>query len=191
MLPQSRKPRITLYRKTIMLLAHRLQLFVAIFSAVLVVPALSVLETASNPSTTQSAEDQIQNEVRATILEQLDFVLRNKKSPQGTLAKEGSVEFWSSGGLRHHVPVDHQLDYDSVSGLVESIEVVPLPGGESAVATYYTEGQGKLKGGQHNAHYLVRAMVVFVKEDGKWKKRAAHYSPIQGGNGTLKRGLSQ
>ena len=33
-------------------------------------------------------------------------------------------------------------------------------------------------------NYRTRVTGVFVKEDGKWKVRAAHWSPIAGGSGT-------
>ena len=56
--------------------------------------------------------------------------------------------------------------------------------GQAAVAMYYTEGRFKAKGGAAVDNYLTRATQVYVKENGKWKVRAAHWSPIAGGSGT-------
>lgn len=66
----------------------------------------------------------------------------------------------------------------------QAIKVVELPGGESAVAMYYVEGSFQVKGSAAVDHYMTRALEVYVKEDGKWVVRAAHWSPILGGAGT-------
>ena len=54
----------------------------------------------------------------------------------------------------------------------------------TAVAMYYAEGNVQHKGSEHNSNYLTRVMQVFVKEEGGWKIRAAHWSPLTGGKGT-------
>jgi len=55
--------------------------------------------------------------------------------------------------------------------------------GEVAVAQYYSEGGLAPVGSADVSNYRTRATQVFVKEGGKWKVRAAHWSPIQGGAG--------
>ena len=42
-----------------------------------------------------------------------------------------------------------------------------------------------------NDHYLTRVMAVFVKEDGAWKIRAAHWSPLTGGKGTSQTAIDE
>ncbi|MEO2175818.1 MAG: hypothetical protein ABGY96_17135, partial [bacterium] len=54
----------------------------------------------------------------------------------------------------------------------------------TAVALYYVEGNLQLKGSENNPKYLTRVMQVYVKEEGGWKIRAAHWSPLTGGKGT-------
>jgi hypothetical protein len=164
---------------------QRLTLIITLASAALTGPAWSVIASSTGPPT--ASVTNVENRVREVLLQQIAFSQENKRSMEGTISQDGSVEFWSSGGLRHHVPVDHVVEYDAINGFIDGLEVVPLPGGEAAIATFYSEGAGQLKGGDHNAHYLVRATIVFVKESGDWKIRAAHYSPIAGGNGTFQR----
>ncbi len=40
------------------------------------------------------------------------------------------------------------------------------------------------KGRAPVTHYLTRVLAVYVKEDGSWKVRAGHWSPLRGGAGT-------
>ncbi len=53
-----------------------------------------------------------------------------------------------------------------------------------SVAVYYSEGSMKPKGSPAVNHYLTRATQVFVKEEGQWKIRSSHWSPVAGGSGT-------
>ena len=39
-------------------------------------------------------------------------------------------------------------------------------------------GTAKPKGAPAVSHYMTRGTQVFVKEDGEWKVRSSHYSPI-------------
>ena len=64
------------------------------------------------------------------------------------------------------------------------ITVITLVPGEVAVAQYYSEGGMAPVGSAAVNNYRTRVTQVFVKEGGKWKVRAAHWSPIQGGAGT-------
>ena len=67
---------------------------------------------------------------------------------------------------------------------VKHIKVITLVEGQAAVAHYYSEGSMKPKGSPAVNNYLTRVSQVFVKEDGKWKVRSSHWSPITGGSGT-------
>ena len=74
--------------------------------------------------------------------------------------------------------------YESFSITPKHIKVIELPGSEAAVAMYYSEGSMQLKGGPMVSHYMTRVMQLYVKEDGEWKVRAAHWSPVAAGSGT-------
>ena len=56
---------------------------------------------------------------------------------------------------------------------------------------YYVEGNYQDKGSENNANYLTRAMQVYVKEEGGWKIRAAHWSPLTGGKGTTETAVQE
>ena len=124
-------------------------------------------------------------EVRAVIIEQLAYAHQNLKDAPDTVSKDGSIEFWSSGGLMQSLSnADPIIEYEYQTMTAKHIEVITLVEGQAAVAMYYSEGGFKAKGGNPVDNYLTRATQVFVKEDGKWKVRAAHWSPIQSGSGT-------
>ena len=65
-----------------------------------------------------------------------------------------------------------------------SLRKFRLVEGKAAVAMFYSEGAMQPEGSDLVPHYLTRATQVFVKEDGKWKTRASHWSALQGGSGT-------
>ena len=49
---------------------------------------------------------------------------------------------------------------------------------------YYSEGSMTPKGSKPVGHYMTRVTQAFVKENGEWRIRASHWSPIMGGAGT-------
>ena len=129
-------------------------------------------------------------EVRATIMENAAYANKNLKDAPGTVSKDGAPEFWSSGGLMQWVPGDGALsEYEYQTMSPKHIKVVTLVEGQAAVAMYYAEGRFKTKGGEAVNNYLTRATEVYVNENGKWKVRAAHWSPILGGSGTNQNSL--
>jgi hypothetical protein len=124
------------------------------------------------------------------IMAENEYVRKNLKDSEGTVSKDGSMEFWSSGGLAQWVPSDAPIsEYESFSITPKHIKVIELPGGQAAVAMYYSEGSMHPKGSAAVNHYMTRVMQVYVKEDGKWKVRAAHWSPIAAGAGTSQSAL--
>ena len=101
------------------------------------------------------------------------------------MSKDGSLEFWSSGGLLQEVEAGTEPDeYESVNIDAKHIHVITLVPGQIAVAQFYSEGSMDPKGSAAVSNYRTRATQVLVKEGGKWKVRAAHWSPIAGGSGT-------
>lgn len=136
-------------------------------------------------ATAAQADPATEKAIRDLVIAGNAYVKKNLKGEEGTIAKEGSTEFWSSGGLLQQVPADATpQEFDSFAIDVKHITVVTLVPGQAAAAFYYSEGSLKPKGRDAVGHYLTRVMEVYVKEDGKWKLRGAHWSPIRGGSGT-------
>jgi len=101
------------------------------------------------------------------------------------VSKHGALEFWSSGGLLQRVSnADPQQKFTAFSLTTKHIEVITLVENQAAVAMYYSEGSMQPVGSSAVSHYLTRVTEVFVKEGDTWKRRAAHFSPITGGQGT-------
>ena len=111
------------------------------------------------------------------------------KSNLNDYSKDGALEFWSSGGLLQKISSSGRPEsYDDVNLTPKHIEVVILAPGKAAVALYYSEGYLKPKGSKAVDHYLTRVSQAFVKEDGEWRTRTSHWSPVKGGYGTSQTG---
>ena len=126
-------------------------------------------------------EEEIRDVVKANIAH------TNKMMSQDStrISKHGSKEFFSSGGLLNTIQRDNDAsDFEYFSGSVKHIEVVVLVEGQAAVAHYYQEAVMKPKGLPAVPNYRTRVTQAFVKEDGMWRIKAAHWSPLQGGAGT-------
>ena len=131
------------------------------------------------------AQTSTEKEVEKTIVDGNQYTMKNLVGPGDGVSKHGSLEFWSSGGLLQEVPPNDTAGaWDVFNVYPKHIQVITLVEGQAAVAMYYSEGSLQPKGGALASHYLTRVMEVYVKEDGKWKLRAAHWSPITGGGGT-------
>ncbi len=145
--------------------------------AVLLLPSLALAEHHEGST--------VADEVKATILENNRFVRENLEDPPADTSRHGSLEFWSSGGLIQWVPeTKPAAKWKSFALTPKHIQVIELPGGEAAVAMYYSEGSMQPEGSARVGHYMTRVTQVFVKEDGRWKERAGHWSPVAAGGGT-------
>lgn len=130
-------------------------------------------------------QSQTEQEVTQTILEGAEYVTTNLMGQTDTYSRHGALEFWSSGGLLNEIPPNSRPDgWDAINITPKHIKVIPLVEGQAAVALYYSEGMMKPKGSAAVSNYLTRVTQVFVKEDGKWKVRASHWSAVTGGLGT-------
>ena len=166
------------------------QTTVLLLSLALLGPALSAIATGN--ATPNLDADTDAAEITAMILKNQTESNKQNKQVQGVISKDGSVEFWSSGGLRQHVENGGELpSYTNLNIIAKDIEITSLVSGEAAVATYYAEGSLQAKGGSPVSNYLTRVTIVFVKEDGEWKRRAAHWSPITGGAGTTQTAIDK
>jgi len=118
------------------------------------------------------------------IMASNDYVNKTKTN-MSEYSKEGALEFWSSGGLLHEVGPDGRSDeYESFNMSIKHVEVLILVPKKAAVAMYYSEGSLTPKGSKPVGHYMTRVTQAFVKENGEWRIRASHWSPIMGGAGT-------
>jgi len=139
---------------------------------------------------TVQADPATEKAIRDLIVSGNEYVKENLEGAEDTVSSEGSIEFWSSGGLLQKVPGDAPpAEFGSFSLEPKHITVVTLVPGAAAAAFYYSEGSFQPKGSEAVPNYLTRVTEIYVKEDGKWKMRGAHWSPVQGGSGTKQTSL--
>ena len=123
-------------------------------------------------------------EIKKQIMDNNKYFKKNKRGAN-EYSKLGALEFWSSGGLMQKVESNVRPElYDYANLDVKYIEVIVLVPNKAAVAMYYSEGSLKPKNSAAVGDYLTRVTRAYIKEDGQWKVRASHWSPIQGGSGT-------
>lgn len=131
------------------------------------------------------ADAATETEVRQAIIDTNEYAKEKLRDAEDTVSEDGSLEFWSSGGFLQEVSADDEpTEYESLNIDAKHIHVITLVPGEIAVAQYYSEGSMAPKGSAAVSNYRTRATQVMVKENGKWKVRAAHWSPIAAGSGT-------
>ena len=123
-------------------------------------------------------------DIKKQIMDNNEYFRKNKRGAD-EYSNLGALEFWSSGGLMQKVESNVRPElYDYVNLDVKHIEVIVLVPKKAAVAMYYSEGSMKPKNSAAVGHYLTRVTRAYVKEDGQWKVRASHWSPVMGGSGT-------
>ena len=124
-------------------------------------------------------------EVREEILDHIAHMNQELNQDPMRLSKDGSTEFFSSGGLLTYLDrTSGGNTFEMFQGSIKHIEVVVLVEGQAAVAHFYQEAVMQPTGLPAVPNYRARVTQVFVKEDGAWKIRAAHWSPLMGGAGT-------
>lgn len=129
-------------------------------------------------------QNQVGQEIRELIRSDNEYTRQNLQERPGSYSENGALEFWSSGGLSQVVPPDAPPQrYEAFNLVPKHIRVISLADGV-AVAMYYVEGSFQEEGHEPVDHYMTRATQVFVRENGEWKIRASHWSPIVGGSGT-------
>ena len=137
---------------------------------------------ADHHANSQASKDT--EEITNTVHKMYEMV-NNKKHWTSMISSKGSHEFWSSGGFLNFVKKD--ADFNEIENNTirpKDIKIVPVEPGKVAVAMFYAEGSEKQVGRPAVDHYMTRATVVFAKEEGSWKIRAMHWSPMSGGQGT-------
>ncbi|MCZ6508352.1 MAG: hypothetical protein O7A04_09945 [Acidobacteria bacterium] len=132
-----------------------------------------------------SAGSSTAEEVRQHVVDYFATIRETLQDPPDAVHPDGALQFWSSGGLLQEVAVDGESTrYDAFNLRPKHIRVVVISEGEAAVVMYYAEGAMTPKGNSPVPHYLTRVTEVLVKDGGKWKSRAGHWSQILGGSGT-------
>ncbi|MED5540358.1 MAG: hypothetical protein VX819_07450 [Pseudomonadota bacterium] len=132
-----------------------------------------------------TAQAGTEEEIRDVVKANISHTNKTMSQDPTRISKDGSKEFFSSGGLLNTIQRDSDAsDFEYFSGSVKHIEVVVLVEGQAAVAHYYQEATMKPKGLPAVPNYRTRVTQAFVKEDGMWRIKAAHWSPLQGGAGT-------
>ena len=134
---------------------------------------------------------EVEKEVKQLILDNNAYALKNLEFKAKMLSKEGALEFWSSGGLLQSAQQNDKVrKFESFNTHPKHIKIIEI-NATTAVAMYYVEGNVQHKGSENNSNYLTRVMQVYVKEEGGWKIRAAHWSPLTGGKGTTETAIEQ
>lgn len=130
------------------------------------------------------AADSVKDEVRKAVETYYAHIRKHLTAPRDAISADGSLQFWSSGGLMLSVAARAPaVEYESFNIHPKHISVLRLSE-KSATALYYAEGSMKPKGSRAVDHYLTRVLAVYVKENGAWRVRAGHWSPLVGGGGT-------
>ncbi|MDC0220514.1 hypothetical protein OAL54_02130 [Gammaproteobacteria bacterium] len=147
------------------------------------VSSLALTLTLSVLSSTVMADTA--SEVRQVVLDQVAHMNQELTQDPMRLSKDGSIEFFSSGGLLTYLDrTSGGNTFEMFEGSIKHIEVVVLVEGQAAVAHFYQEAMMQPTGLPAVPNYRTRVTQVFVKEEGDWKIRAAHWSPLMGGAGT-------
>lgn len=158
----------------------------------LLTPILALLLVGWAVPSAGHSQSQTETEVTQFILESAEYTNANLKTRADEYSMRGALEFWSSGGLLQEIAATGRPEeYSSVNIHPKHIRVIPLIEGQAAVAHYYSEGSLTPKGSAPVGHYLTRVTQVFVKENGKWKLRSSHWSPVGGGAGTSQTALEK
>lgn len=125
------------------------------------------------------------SEVRQEILDNMTHMNQALNQDPMRISKRGSKEFFSSGGLLNDIDrASTGNSFDIFEGSRKHIEIIVLVEGQAAVAHFYQEAMMQPKGLPAVPNYRTRVTQVYVMEDGGWKIRAAHWSPLVGGAGT-------
>ena len=126
------------------------------------------------------ADEATEQEVIKTLMDGNAYTKKNLKDEVDTVSKDGSLEFWSSGGFLQEVkPGSNPDEYESVNIDAKHIHVITLVPGKVAVAQYYSEGSMAPKGSAAVSSYRTRQRRCLSKKmaSGKFGPRIGRRSP--------------
>jgi len=144
------------------------------------------LATAITGSAFADDTDDVIDRIRAywDARNKMDYATQHEmRSEKGVLSANSDGSFFSS--TSSSATLDDTKE--SLSSLTESEVEVRYPEAyeiaEGAVlARYYLEGNLVFDDGSRADEYRVRATEVWVRENGAWKARSVHYSPLHAGH---------
>ena len=91
---------------------------IAALAAVMIMPAIALAD--------HHEGDSVAAQIKAMIKENNNYVRENLEDSGDTVSKDGSLEYWSSGGLMQWVPADSPVaKYDSFSITPKHIKYGP------------------------------------------------------------------
>lgn len=160
-------------------------LVVAVGTITIAAATVAGAGTTSEVPTLSAQQDATSAAVEQAVVEYFRFMRENSRSRPESYSELGSLEFWSSGGLVMEVPpggLDEEFEFFNLHP--KHISVITLVPDQAAVAVFYAEGSLQPKGAPPVMRYLTRVTQVFVNEDGEWRIRSSHWSPLNGGAGT-------
>ena len=153
--------------------------------------ALLILISPSIGFSQDSQEKKDADQIKEMIKKNGEEMRNTGKLSESNMSAKGAHDFWSSGGMLVDLKPDFQYKFDEYNLAPKHITVISLVPGKAAVAAYYNEGTFKPTNGNKVDHYLCRVTTVFVNENGKWKARHSHFSPVQGGSGTTQTSVDE
>lgn len=136
------------------------------------------------------ADPATEKAISQVIMDSIAYTGKNLKGMSDEYSRDGALEFWSSGGLMQEITATTRpSEFVTYNVVVRHVHVLTLVPGQAAVAHYYLDGSMQPKGSPAVNNYRTRVSQVFVMEDGKWKIRSSHWSPMSGGAGTSQTAL--
>ena len=145
--------------------------------------SISCLMILPAASMAQSEMESAVGEVEKALAADLAYTQKHGKPDSNSISKDGSHEFWSNGGPMKWTDPSALAEFDQFELTTKVLKVISLADGV-AVALYRLEGSITPDERPAVLNYHTRVMTVYVKEDGRWKVRARHFSPAAGGEGT-------
>ena len=140
------------------------------------------------PGLAHAQQSEAQQAVRQAIRANYEYSSENLTANPAVTSADGSLEFWSSGGLLNVTEADSPpAQYESFNITPKYIWIVMLADDQVAMANYYAEGAYHAVGSEPIEDYVTRVTQIWVNEGGEWKLRGSHFSPLVGGSGINQR----
>lgn len=152
--------------------------------------SMAVAALIAVPGLAHAQQSEAQQAVRQAIRDNYEYSRENLTNNPATNSADGTLEFWSSGGLLNNVqPGTPAAQYEAFNVTPKYIWIVMLADDQAAMAQYYAEGSYHAVGQDPIDDYVTRVTQIWVNEGGEWKLRGSHFSPLMGGSGISQRSM--
>ena len=101
---------------------------------------------------------------------------------EGTMNGDSNGSFWYKRESTVAAVTEGQSPKNEFNFIPRYIEIDILVEEKVAVAYYYLVGSYNINGTQKN-NYRTRVSQILMKENGDWKVKAGHYTPLHSGSG--------